>query len=481
MKVPPYFSQKFISVLILLPIASSCYAGDSASSRRQDVEVLSRAANAFSEIAKRSSPAVVSISTLKSTEATDPIQAAATGAAEPSLLGIGSGIVIKPNGLIVTNNHVVENAERMIVMLDEKHRVPAHLVGADPKTDIAVIQMDTPPPSPLSTLKFTSSDQLKVGDWAIAIGSPFGLSHSVTVGTVSAKGRAQMGILDTEDFIQTDAAINPGNSGGPLLNTNGDMIGINTAIFSQTGSFSGIGFAIPASIARDIVAQIVDHGRVIRGWLGLAAQDLDPELAKFFKTHSESGALISQVSIDGPADQAGIKSGDVITQFDSHTVQGASDFKSTVARARSGNSIKVSLMREGKNIETHLTVGEQPEQTQQIRRSQLAGQLAQNVSQSPNMGAEVKDIPLPLARYLKIGVSDGALITHVRAGGPAFDAGLFPGDIIMGANHREIHSAKDFARSLNSLGAQDTAVLFIMRGPKEKIYVPVKRSGPPFG
>ena len=476
MKAPLVFAKEFVIFLALLPLASSCRAGDSASSRRKDVEVLSRAANAFSEIARKSSPAVVSISTLKSSDTTeaDAVHSAVLGNAEPTLLGIGSGVIISPKGLIVTNNHVVENAERMIVMLDEKHRLPAHLVGADARTDIAVIQIDQMPPTPLSTLRFSNSDLLKVGDWAIAIGSPFGLSHSVTVGTISAKGRAQMGILDTEDFIQTDAAINPGNSGGPLLNTNGEMVGINTAIFSQTGSFSGIGFAIPASIARDIVSQILDHGHVDRGWLGLAAQDLDPELAKFFKAPTESGALISQVVPGGPAERAGILPGDVITRFDTRAINGAADFKSTVAKTHSGSRINVSVLRDGKIIDTHLTVGAPPETVHHQAHAQLAGQVSPIRSQHASMGAEIKDIPQALAHYLKIQVADGALITHVRVGGPAFDAGLFPGDIIMSANHEDVHNAKDLVHAIQSLHASDTAVLYVMRGPKEKIYVPVK-------
>src|SRR6185437_11733647 len=263
---------------------------------------------------KKAIPAVVSITTVKSmtaAEAMNEMSPNSTNGPIPFPLGpggpgdlggdkeqqvveIGSGIIIRPNGYILTNDHVVAHATRIQVSFDDKTKYPAKIIGTDPKTDLAVIRVEKAPSS-LPTLSFADSDQIKVGDWAIAVGSPYGLKQSVSFGIVSAKGRAQMGILDVEDFIQTDAAINPGSSGGPLLNTAGEIIGVNTAIFSQGGGFSGIGFAVPSSIAKEVADQLISKGRVVRGWVGLYAQDLDPDLAKHFHSPSQQGALVSAI------------------------------------------------------------------------------------------------------------------------------------------------------------------------------------------
>ena len=204
-------------------------------------------------------------------------------------LGVGSGVIIRPDGYILTNQHVIEDGEKITVTLDDKHKRPARVIGYDKKTDLAIIKVESyasdPKPN-FATIQFGNSDQIQVGDWAVAIGSPFGLNRSVTSGIISAKGRNQMGILDIEDFIQTDAPINPGSSGGPLLNIQGEMIGLNTAIFSQGGGFVGIGFAIPSTIAREVSEQIISHGHVTRGWIGLSAQDLDPGRLVILKLRS---------------------------------------------------------------------------------------------------------------------------------------------------------------------------------------------------
>ena len=227
---------------------------------------------------------------------------------------------------------MVEDAEKITVIFGEKQKSKAHLVGTDPKTDLALLQIDGPKRGDYPVIAFGNSDQIHEGDWAIAIGSPFGLNRSVSFGIISAKGRAQMGILDVEDFIQTDAAINPGSSGGPLLNTQGELVGVNTAIFSEGGGNMGIGFAVPAKIAREISDALITNGHVPRGWVGMMAQDLDADLARYFKAPSAQGALVSQVSPVGPADQASVQGGDVITQFDHQTVDGAATLKSLVGK-----------------------------------------------------------------------------------------------------------------------------------------------------
>ena len=339
-----------------------------------DTELLTKASHVFNALAEKATPAVVSITTVK---LLSPEQAIAEGEVSPGanpfenppglggpgglnphnsgskpfekseqhVVGLGSGIVLRPDGVILTNSHVVDHAERIQVSLanigadkDDKNKYPAHLIGIDPKTDLAVIQMDSGPKN-LPTLTFADSDALKVGDWAIAVGSPYGLRHSVTFGIISATGRAQMGILDTEDFIQTDAAINPGSSGGPLLDANGQIVGVNTAIFSQGGGFSGIGFAVPSKIAKEVSEQLITHGRMIRGWIGLSAQDLDQDLAKHFKAPSQQGALISEVGENGPAREAQFKTGDVVLKYNHQPVASATQFKSLVGKTKVGSVI----------------------------------------------------------------------------------------------------------------------------------------------
>ncbi len=452
---------------------------------------------AFNDIAKKAVPAVVSISVIKkSSSPLDDDEGGLPGlpfdhhAAPPMggggegrAVGVGSGIFIRRDGMILTNHHVVENAERITVTLDDKHKRGARLIGSDSKTDLAVIQVDPPKDKDgardFQTIEFGDSDMISVGDWAVAVGSPFGLNRSVTSGIVSAKGRAQMGILDIEDFIQTDAAINPGSSGGPLLNVDGRMIGVNTAIFSQGGGFVGIGFAIPSKIAKEVAEQLMTKGHVIRGYIGLSAQDMDPQLGRYFDApknpHGEpSGALVSDVQANGPAQKASIEPGDVILKYGEQDISGASQLKSMVGKTPAGSVVKLQLIHSGKNETKDVKILQQPGDKKPV--VQQAGQAALTAnSKAPNLGLTVDDVPAEISHFLGMPQSAGALVINVSPGSPAYDSGMMPGDIILKAGKTEVFGAKQF-KKLAHQQSKDLTVFYVQRGPEERIFVPVNGS-----
>lgn len=453
----------------------------------RDIEFLSRAAHAFNDLAKKATPAVVSITTVKTLSPNEAINEVYPRSAgnppfsnslsppsaqeqEQKVVGIGSGIVIHREGFILTNDHVVDHADRIEVSFDDKKKYSAHLIGLDSKTDLAVIQLDHPPKN-LATLSFGDSEQIKVGDWAIAVGSPYGLKQSVTFGIISAKGRAQMGILDTEDFIQTDAAINPGSSGGPLLNTNGEIIGVNTAIFSQGGGFSGIGFAVPSQIAKNISDQLISQGKVKRGWLGLFAQDLNATLARHFHAQNEQGALVSQVVSEGPASRASIQAGDVILKYNSEPIVSSAQLKGLVGKTKAGDKIPVEITRDGSHQTLEVAVQEQPSNP-----SPQHNRAGKAYKKDASLGLAVDDIPPELASFLKISSKHGAIIVAVRPGSAGFDAGLAPGDIILDVDRKEVHGAKDFIKATSKFSPGDTTVFYVQHGQDDRTFVSLQVS-----
>ncbi len=278
--------------------------------------------------------------------------------------GMGSGVIVDPHGIIITNHHVVREAEEIKVYLADKTEMKAELVGTDPKTDLAVLRVQG---RNLPTVLWADSDELQVGEFVLAVGHPFGLNQTVTMGIVSAVGRARMGIAEYEDFIQTDAAINPGNSGGALVNTRGRLVGVNTAIFSRTGGNMGIGFAVPSNMARAVLDQLVRQGKVVRGWLGVSIQDLTPDLAARFGVTDPNGVLISDVLEDSPAEKAGFQQGDVIVEFDGKVVEDATQLKNVVAVTEVGKSVPVTMIRDSRIQTLRVTIGEQPERVARAR------------------------------------------------------------------------------------------------------------------
>ncbi|MES4786225.1 MAG: hypothetical protein C4294_10800, partial [Nitrospiraceae bacterium] len=331
---------------------------------------------------------------------------------------LGSGVIVDASGLIITNNHVINKADEIKVLLSDKREFKAKLVGTDPKTDLAVLRIEA---DGLHTIPWGDSDTLEVGEFVLAVGNPFGLNKTVTMGIVSAVGRASMGIAEYEDFIQTDAAINPGNSGGALVNARGELIGINTAIFSQSGGNMGIGFRT---------------GKVIRGWLGVSIQEPSPDLAQQFGVAEPSGVLVSEVLEDSPAKRAGIERGDVILEYDGRLIENPTQLRNAVARTAVGKKTTVKLIRDRRMRTLDVTVAEQPKTV-----AQSDGEEPEESARPANLlsDIEVRDLNTDLAHRLGLKTSDrGVVIVRVRSGSLAEEAGLKEGDLILEVNRKPV-------------------------------------------
>jgi serine protease Do len=356
-------------------------------------------------------------------------------------------VLVTGDGHVLTNNHVVEGARDIRVTLADGRELTAKLVGTDPKTDLAVLRL---PGSGFSVLPLGDSSRVEVAEVVLAIGNPFGLSQTVTMGIVSAVGRANVGIADYEDFIQTDAAINPGNSGGALVNARGELIGINTAIVSQSGGSMGIGFAVPVNMARQVMDQLVTRGRLTRGYLGVAVQDLTPALARGLKIDADRGLLVVDVAPDGPAAQAGLQRNDVIVAVDGKPPEDAGHFRNLVAGTAPGSRLRLTILREGRERTVEVTVGELPERPPAVAA----------VRAPPDTpGVSVASLTPEVARRLGLPPTvRGAVVAEVRPGGLAAEAGLRPGDVVTEVNHQPVRGAEDFARAVEQARGQDLAV-----------------------
>jgi len=374
----------------------------------------------------------------------------------------GSGFIISTDGYILTNNHVVEDADEIIVSLTDRRTREAKLIGADPLSDLALLKIDVD--DKLPTVAIGNSDKLEVGEWVVAIGSPFGFELSVTAGIVSAKQRSlQDSRSNYIPFIQTDVAINPGNSGGPLLDLDGKVVGINSQIFTRSGGFMGLSFAIPIDVAMEVVEQLKDTGSVSRGYLGVQIQQVDRDLAESFGLDRASGALVNDVFDDSPAQRAGIREGDIITQFNGRAIDLSSDLPFVVGRTKADSKAKVGIVRDGKREEVTVTVGQLPTESSE--------RLAQGTAPVPGgnrLGVVVE--PLDQATAEGLGVFKGVVVTRVGRG-PGQDAGLRPGDVITTLDHESMDSVDTFDRVVASLDANVATPLRIVRNGQPQFLV----------
>ncbi len=365
---------------------------------------------------------------------------------------LGSGFLVDPNGYILTNNHVVDHASSIKVSLADNRVLDAKVVGTDAQTDLAVVKITG---SNYPTLRLGDSNQVQVGDWVLAFGSPFGLQKTMTAGIISAKGRV-IGAGPYDNFLQTDAAINPGNSGGPLVDLNGEVIGINTMIESDTGGFQGIGFAIPASMASRIYSQIVKNGKVTRGWLGVTIQSMTPELAKSFNLSPDKGALVADVQANGPAAKAGLQSGDIILTYNGKEITSSNDLSLAVAETRVGDLANLKVLRGGKEMNFEVRTGERPADVAENFQSSGA-------QRHGKLGITVEDITPQAARQMSLSTTVGALVTEVQPGSPADDAGVQPGDVIRSVNQDTVRNASDLMSAVQKLKSGDAVRLRITR------------------
>jgi serine protease Do len=365
---------------------------------------------------------------------------------------LGSGFVVEANGYILTNNHVIENANKIKVKLADGRILDAKVVGADPQTDLAVLKVAA---SGLPVLKIADSDQTEVGEWVLAFGSPFGLTQTMTAGIISAKGRV-IGAGPYDNFLQTDAAINPGNSGGPLVDLEGRVVGINTMIASESGGFQGVGFAIPSAMASSIYGQIVKNGKVSRGWLGVQIQSLTPELARSFNLTPDKGVLIAQVEPDSPAGRSGLQSGDVIVKYNGKEVHNAQDLSLAVAETPAGFSAKMDVLRNGKPMTLEVKVGQRAEK---VAESSGSPEEAEH----GKLGISVERITPEIERAMNLPSGRGALVSDVKQGSPADDAGVQAGDVIREINHVQVNTVGDLMGVVRSLKGGSTVLLKVQR------------------
>lgn len=428
----------------------------------------------FAAIAKKTMPVVVNISTVSQRSSrsgsNDPIEDFFNrffGESVPrdNQRSLGSGIIISKDGEILTNYHVVRNADVIKVKLADQTEHEARLIGKDGRTDLALIKLrKTSDNLPFARLGVSS--QLDVGDWVMAIGNPFGLEHTVTAGIVSAKGRV-IGAGPYDNFIQTDASINPGNSGGPLINATGEVVGVNSAIFSQSGGNVGIGFAIPIDLARKVAEQLRKNGRVVRGWLGVRAQDLPLATAAtlgHFK-HPSDLAIVTAVTDSSPAAEAGIKTGDIIVEFNGKAVPRSHDFRSIIADTPPGQKIILKIFREKKEQTVAVKIGELPDD----------GDLNQQIeARDPELGLRVQRITPEAARRLGLSSSKGVLVMEVQPGSPADQVGIEPADVIREINQRPVSNVKEFERATRQGRRGDRILLLVQRGDNA-VFFAVKR------
>ena len=391
----------------------------------------------------------------------------------PRAQSLGSGFIIDPAGVVVTNNHVIDGADEITVILQDNTRLKATLIGRDERTDLAVLKVE--PEKPLPFVPWGDSDKSRVGDWVLAIGNPFGLGGSVTAGIVSARGRnIEQGPYD--NFIQTDAAINKGNSGGPLFNMDGDVIGINTAIYSPSGGSIGIGFSIPANMAKTVVAQLRDFGRARRGWLGVRIQQVSPDIAESVGMKEAAGAMVAGVNDDGPADKGKIKAGDIITKFNGQPVKEMRNLPLIVAQTDIGKDVPVTVWRDGKEVTLTVKVGELPDDQKQAAATTPDKKAAPSgIVELSSLGLKLSELTPDLRTKFQINDDrKGVIITDVEGGSPAAERGLKPGDIIVEVAQEAVTTPADVtARVDRARKASRKSVLMLVQSGESPRFVPL--------
>ena len=461
--------------IALLLLTTSAFAQTSPTIPAEQLAFLENLSQTFEWVADNVKPAVVNISSIKKIQVTQRFQRM------PDMFhnspfndffgdgffdrffypqqpergyvqkGLGTGVIIDKQGYILTNNHVIDDADEVTVKLHNGRTHKAEVIGTDPKTDLALIRIKA---KDLTAAPLGDSDGLRIGQWVVAVGNPFGLAQTVTTGIVSAKGRTNLGIVDYEDFIQTDAAINPGNSGGPLVNLKGEVVGINAAIFSKSGGYMGIGFAIPVNMVKSVVDSLTEKGRVVRGWLGVGIQDLDEGLAQSFGYESNQGALVSQVTPDSPGDKAGIEEGDIIIRYDGKDIVNSQKLRTAVSGTNPGAKVKLVLMRDGAKKTLTVKIGELEDDSDAD-----PGQM-----ELAKVGLTVKTLTTEMARELGYGELKGVIVTDLDPLGLAAGAGLQPRDVIVSVQGKSVTTAKAFWQTLRKHDLSQGVRLVVQTG-----------------
>jgi serine protease Do len=460
---------------LILGFAAATLLDPVSAPKAQTSTLLPAAPGSFSQLAKKASPSVVNIRTVKVVKGMGrtPMPFSQNDQFKDFFerffkdqmpkdfkqRSLGTGFIIDKDGFILTNNHVVEKADEIKVKLSDEREFTATIIGRDSKTDLALIRIEGA--RNLTPLSLGDSDKLEVGDWVVAIGNPFGLGNTVTAGIVSAKYR-QIGAGSYDNFIQTDASINPGNSGGPLLNSAGEVIGINTAIFSQGGGSVGIGFAIPVNMARDLLPQL-KKGKVIRGWLGVMIQKINSDLKDKLSLKDENGALVADVIADGPAEKAGLRRGDVIVSFDGKEIKETHELPYIVASTPVGKKVEVEVIRKGRK------------KSFDVKIEELKGDKESPVvrEERTNLGLTVKEITPELAKNLRLSETSGLVVFQVKDNSPAAEAGIRPGDIILEVDQDPVKDIEQFSSKSEAYKSGDT-VLFLIKRRGATLYLTVK-------
>lgn len=438
---------------------------------KNGIEKLNTISEVFASVAQAVKPTVVSIATEKTTSPRPQSRQSPQNnpfgdlfdffqqPGNPQLeqehqSALGSGVIMTKDGYILTNNHVVAGFDKIKVTMADERTFDAKLIGRDPKTDLAVIKIDA---KNITAIPVGNSDKAREGEWVLAIGNPMGFSHTITAGIISAKGRSNLRLAQYENFIQTDAAINPGNSGGALVNLRGELVGINTAIASRTGTYSGIGFAIPANMAQSVMKSLISNGKVIRGWLGITIQDLDENVAQAIGLKNRAGSLVSNILKDSPAAASKLQTGDVIIALNGNTIKDSDDLRYRIADISPGTTIKLKVQRGTQQKKISITLGEYPDD------KQLAANTTEPHKQNDPLGLTITALGPETARQHHSTTPKGVLVSQVRPGSAAQKAQIVPGDIITEINRQATTSPQAYSKALKNVKKDDTVLVLLNR------------------